>query len=159
MNSAPLWLRGIRALVATLATLALEEGQMGTEATEAHRNKATSSPNRQDAVKTGNTQAGSSVFPHFAGEETEVQPLNGEPGAAAQGVGPGNQCSPIPLFITPSPTPAQSEQSLERVLDRTREERAPCAAPKDRPGVPERKVHSCTVQEAAGLGGKAEMGA
>lgn len=74
MNSAPLWLRGIRALVATLATLALEEGQMGTEATEAHRNKATSSPNRQDAVKTGNTQAGSSVFPHFAGEETEVQP-------------------------------------------------------------------------------------
>lgn len=54
---------------------------------------------------------------------------------------------------------AQSEQSLERVLDRTREERAPCTAPKDRPGVPERKVHSCTVQEAAGLGGKAEMGA
>lgn len=46
------------------------------------------------------TQARSSVFPHFAGEETEAQPLNGDAGAGTQGVGPPNYGSPNPLLIT-----------------------------------------------------------
>lgn len=47
--------RGVRALVATQARLALEGGQMGVETPEDLRNKPISSPNSQDAVKTGNT--------------------------------------------------------------------------------------------------------
>lgn len=47
--------RGVRALGATRARLALEEGQMGVETPEDLRNKPISSPNSQDAVKIGNT--------------------------------------------------------------------------------------------------------